>query len=171
MQCSSCGMQNDGGARFCQRCGCGLVQAAVADPGFGYAPPGNPVAGAAPGYGYAPVGNQVAAQAAALPYANSGYGPPPPPPAMRGMGPSGAMGGTALARTSPTGNSPGLAAVLSLFIVGLGQLYNNDFKKGAVMFCLALLGGVFTLGILWFAVAIWSAVDAHQVAKGTGRAW
>src|SRR6478609_5914597 len=165
MQCSSCGMQNDGGARFCQRCGCGLVQAAVAD--LGYAQRGNPGAAAVPDYRYVPTGNQVAAQAAALPYANSGYGPPPPPPAMRGMGPSGAMGGTALARTSPTGNSPGLAAVLSLFIVGLGQLYNSDFKKGAVMFCLALLGGVFTLGILWFAVAIWSAVDAHQVAKGT----
>jgi TM2 domain-containing membrane protein YozV len=71
----------------------------------------------------------------------------------------------------PTDKSPVLAAVLSGLIVGLGQFYNGDVKKGAAMLVGAIVLGTATFGLLWFALAVWSAVDAHQVARGTGTMW
>lgn len=67
--------------------------------------------------------------------------------------------------------SPGTAAVLSGLIIGAGQLYNNDAKKGVVMFIAAVLGAMFTLGIATVGVWIWAMVDAYQVASGKGRHW
>jgi hypothetical protein len=72
---------------------------------------------------------------------------------------------------SPTGKAPWVAVVLSLFITGLGQAYNNDWKKGAVMFVGAVLGFVFTGGLLTVGFWIWSMVDGHQVASGKGKPW
>jgi len=64
-----------------------------------------------------------------------------------------------------------VATVLSVFIAGLGQFYNSEWKKG-----LAMLGGVIllavpTAGVAWLGIAIWSAIDAHNVAKGKGKVW
>ncbi len=64
-----------------------------------------------------------------------------------------------------TKKSPILALLLSLIIVGLGQLYLGDTKKAAIMFGLAIFFSLFSFGILWFAVAIWSAYDAYKTAK------
>jgi TM2 domain-containing membrane protein YozV len=61
--------------------------------------------------------------------------------------------------------------VLSLLIVGLGQFYNGEHKKGALMLGAAIVLGFFSFGLLWFAVAIWSAVDAYRVARGRGNLW
>jgi TM2 domain-containing membrane protein YozV len=72
---------------------------------------------------------------------------------------------------SPTGKNPVLAAVLSAVIVGVGQFYNGDVKKGAVMLVAAVILGAATAGLLWLGVAVWSAVDAYQVANGTGKMW
>ena len=72
---------------------------------------------------------------------------------------------------TPTGKTPWIAVVLSLFVSGLGQLYNNDWKKGLLMFGGAVLGLMFTGGIATLAFWIWSMVDAHQVASGKGRVW
>lgn len=85
---------------------------------------------------------------------------------MRGAGPVQVAGGVARSEKNPV-----LAAVLSAFIVGLGQFYNNDWKKG-----LAMLGGVIVLavptaGVAWLGIAIWSAIDAYNVAKGKGKMW
>jgi len=86
--------------------------------------------------------------------------------AMRGTGPVQSGGGVARSEKNPV-----LATVLSVFIVGLGQFYNGDWKKG-----LAMLGGVIllavpTAGVAWLGIAIWSAIDAHSVAKGKGKMW
>jgi TM2 domain-containing membrane protein YozV len=70
-----------------------------------------------------------------------------------------------------TGKSPVVAAILSLLIVGVGQFYNGDSKKGAIMLVAAIVLGTASVGLLWFACAIWSAVDAYQVANGTGKMW
>ena len=70
-----------------------------------------------------------------------------------------------------TGKNPVLAAVLSAIIVGVGQFYNGDMKKGAIMLGLALVLGVATAGLLWLGVAVWSAIDAYKVANGTGKMW
>lgn len=67
--------------------------------------------------------------------------------------------------------SPAIAAVLSLVVAGLGQFYNGDAKKGAVMLFVAVLLAGPTVGLGWLAVIVWSAVDAYQVAEGRGRRW
>jgi len=74
-------------------------------------------------------------------------------------------------RPRPTGKNPVLAAILSAVIVGVGQFYNGDIKKGAIMLIGAVILGAATAGALWFAAAIWSAIDAYQVANGTGKMW
>ena len=69
------------------------------------------------------------------------------------------------------GKSPGVALVLSLLIVGLGQFYNGDIKKGAVMLGVAIFAGVISVGILWVVIAIGSAVDAYRVAAQKTPLW
>ena len=74
-------------------------------------------------------------------------------------------------RPRVTGKNPVLAAVLSAVIVGVGQFYNGDPKKGAVMLLGAVILGAATAGLAWLALAVWSAVDAYKVANGTGKTW
>ena len=102
-------------------------------------------------------GNALSAGPAAAPAAHPGT--------IRGGNPG------AVALTVPTGKSPALAAVLSLIIVGVGQFYNGDSKKGALMLVGAIVLGAATGGLLWLGLAIWSAIDAYQVANGTGKMW
>jgi TM2 domain-containing membrane protein YozV len=64
-----------------------------------------------------------------------------------------------------------IALVLSLLIVGLGQFYNGDSKKGLMMLLVAIGSGVITCGVLWFAMAIWSAIDAFLVASKRSAMW
>jgi TM2 domain-containing membrane protein YozV len=71
----------------------------------------------------------------------------------------------------PSGKNPVVAAILSAVIVGVGQFYNGDMKKGAAMLIGAVLLGAATAGVAWLALAIWSAFDAYQVANGTGKMW
>jgi TM2 domain-containing membrane protein YozV len=77
----------------------------------------------------------------------------------------------AVASASPSGKNPAIAVVLSLFITGLGQFYNSDLKKGALMLVGAILGFFFTGGLLTIAFWIWSMVDGYQVAAGKGKPW
>ncbi|MFB3894515.1 MAG: hypothetical protein ACE15C_21140 [Phycisphaerae bacterium] len=67
--------------------------------------------------------------------------------------------------------SPTVALVLSLLIVGLGQFYNDDPKKGGIMLGIAIVGGLISCGAAWLGVAIWSAIDAYQVASGKSKRW
>lgn len=69
-----------------------------------------------------------------------------------------------------THKNPGLAAVLSFFITGLGQIYNGQIGKGIVcalvyFACWGLtaivIGWVFLLP-LW----IWGIFDAYRTAEG-----
>ena len=92
---------------------------------------------------------------------------PPDPGTMRGP----AQHAQAVDRPRPTGKNPVLAAILSAVIVGVGQFYNGDVKKGAIMLIGAVILGAATAGALWLALAIWSAIDAYQVANGTGKMW
>ena len=72
---------------------------------------------------------------------------------------------------NPSDKNPTLAAVLSLFVIGLGQFYNADIKKGALMLLGGIILGGATAGALWIVIAIWSAVDAWQVASGQKTVW
>jgi TM2 domain-containing membrane protein YozV len=144
MFCPSCGTSNDDSSRFCRSCGAA-------------------VAGSVPTVQQAP------------PPPPAPYAPPPPPqqqpyyqpdPRMRGMAPAGYPN-----KQFATGKNPAVATIMSLIIVGLGQLYNGDVKKGAIMFVCALVAGIITLGIAWFGIAIWSAIDAYNVAAGKSPLW
>lgn len=79
--------------------------------------------------------------------------------------------GSGMGAVSPTGKTPWVALLLSFFISGLGQVYNNDFKKGAAMFVAAVVGIWLTGGLLTFGVWIWSMIDGWQVAAGKMKPW
>lgn len=67
----------------------------------------------------------------------------------------------------------GIAAVLSFFICGLGQIYNGQIFKGLVMMIMYLISwfliivfiGFLTTPILW----IWGMVDAYRSAERINR--
>lgn len=69
---------------------------------------------------------------------------------------------------------PILAAVLSFLVVGLGQVYNRDFRKGIVMFTCAVVCGIITValvGVGWPLIMVWSVIDAYNVANGKSAIW
>ena len=98
---------------------------------------------------------------------SQGPATPAADPRMRGGSPPAAAAGAA----TVTGKNPTVATILSLLIVGVGQFYNGDVKKGVVMLVIAILLGGVTVGIGWLGIAIWSAVDAYRVASGTAQRW
>jgi len=65
--------------------------------------------------------------------------------------------------------SPGLAAVLSFFWAGLGQIYNGEISKGILLIVafaiscglIAVVIGFFTTPILW----IYGMIDAYKTAE------
>jgi TM2 domain-containing membrane protein YozV len=69
--------------------------------------------------------------------------------------------------------SPGLAAVLSFFICGLGQIYNGQILKGLIFIVayavswmmMWVMIGFITTPILW----IWGIVDAYRTAQRINR--
>jgi len=98
-------------------------------------------------------------------------------PAAAGAGAS-PTGGTMRTAAPPsgklvTGKSPTVALVLSIFLgyFGVGQFYNGDWKKGLAMLVGTLVLGPPTGGLVALGIWIWSAIDAHQVASGTWKAW
>ena len=94
--------------------------------------------------------------------------PPHPDTRMRGVEPTASHSGQVVAGKNPT-----VALVLSLVLPGLaiGQFYNGDIKKGALMLALAIIGGAVTGGLVTLGIWIWSMIDAYQVASGKGKIW
>jgi len=86
--------------------------------------------------------------------------------AMRGTGQVQSGGSAARSEKNPV-----LATILSVVIVGLGQFYNGDWKKGVAMLVGVIILAVPTAGLAWLGIAIWSAIDAYNVAKGKGKMW
>lgn len=64
---------------------------------------------------------------------------------------------------------PGIAAVLSFFYTGLGQIYNGQIGKGLIFFVVRLISdflmfvliGFITTPIIW----IWGMIDAYREAQ------
>lgn len=67
------------------------------------------------------------------------------------------------------GQNPGLAAVMSLAVPGLGQVYNGQIFKGLTIMLVQLFNILLTaLFIGWLMLVpvwIWGVVDAHRTAK------
>lgn len=69
--------------------------------------------------------------------------------------------------------SPGVAAVLSCLVCGLGQIYNGQILKGVIFFVLFatsvaaifLVIGFFTTPVMW----LWGVVDAYKTAESKNR--
>src|SRR5215208_5881728 len=65
--------------------------------------------------------------------------------------------------------NPILAAILSLIVAGLGQIYNGQIGKGVIFIVIQLVNGALT-GVLigWILlpiVGIWAMIDAYMTAK------
>jgi TM2 domain-containing membrane protein YozV len=82
-----------------------------------------------------------------------------------------ARGRRASSRTFAEGKAPGLAVFLSFLLVGMGQFYNGDIKKGFFMLAGGVLGLVLTAGILYFVLWVWSMIDACRVAGRSIPLW
>lgn len=69
----------------------------------------------------------------------------------------------------PAGHNPGLMAVLSVLLVGLGQMVMGQVGKGLVMLLAALVIGAITFGV--GAIAVWavSGIDAYLIAQKLER--
>ena len=65
--------------------------------------------------------------------------------------------------------NPILAAVLSVIVAGLGQIYNGQIGKGIVFIILQLINTALTVVLIgWILmpiVGLWATVDAYLVAK------
>jgi TM2 domain-containing membrane protein YozV len=68
-----------------------------------------------------------------------------------------------------TTRNPGAAAVLSLLIPGVGQIYNGDFLRG--IFWLVVTPGMWigTGGLLGWVCHVIAAYTAYRRASATGR--
>jgi len=64
---------------------------------------------------------------------------------------------------------PILAAILSFFIVGLGQIYIGLTKKGIILFLLAFISAILIIFIigwfLWVVIYIYAKDDAYNSAN------
>ena len=65
--------------------------------------------------------------------------------------------------------SPLIAAILSLIVAGLGQIYNGQIGKGAIFILIQLINGALTAVLVgWLLlplVGLWAMIDAYITAK------
>ena len=163
-RCPECGTDAEAGQRFCGGCGTSLEDAA----GWGERAGAGLQAGGAVGNG----GTRVSVgDHRPKPVATTSRSSPRPSQHAEELMAhrNGRRGGNGrrpeVAGRDQEVKNPVVALILSLLIVGLGQHYNGEVKKGAQMFVGAVIGSFVTFGIVWVVVAIWSAVDAYTVAK------
>ena len=65
--------------------------------------------------------------------------------------------------------NPILAAILSVIVAGLGQIYNGQIGKGVVFIILQRINGAWTVVLICWVrmpiVGLWATVDAYLVAR------
>lgn len=69
--------------------------------------------------------------------------------------------------------SPVLAAILSLILSGLGQIYNGQITKGVIFIVIQLINAALTAVLIgWILmpiVGLWAMIDAYLVAKNNNE--
>lgn len=69
--------------------------------------------------------------------------------------------------------SPILAAILSLILSGLGQIYNGQITKGVIFIVLQLINAALTAVLIGWVlmpiVGLWAMIDAYLVAKSNNE--
>ena len=65
--------------------------------------------------------------------------------------------------------NPIIAAVLSLIVAGLGQIYNGQILKGVLFIVAQIINGALLYVAIGFVtmplVGLWAVIDAYLVAK------
>lgn len=65
--------------------------------------------------------------------------------------------------------NPILAAILSVILSGLGQIYNGQITKGVIFIVVQLINAALTTILIgWLLmplVGLWATIDAYLVAK------
>ena len=65
--------------------------------------------------------------------------------------------------------NPILAAILSLIVAGLGQIYNGQIGKGVIFIVIQLINGALTAVLIGWVllqiVGLWAMIDAYTTAK------
>ncbi len=65
--------------------------------------------------------------------------------------------------------NPTLAAILSLIVAGLGQIYNGQVGKGVIFMIIQLINGALTVVLIgWILlpiVGLLAMIDAYMTAK------
>jgi len=65
--------------------------------------------------------------------------------------------------------NPGVAAVLSFFITGLGQIYNGQIAKGVLFIIIQAINVLLMYVLIGFVTGpifwIWGMVDAYRTAE------
>ena len=65
--------------------------------------------------------------------------------------------------------SPLLAAILSLILSGLGQIYNGEVTKGVIFIVVQLINAALTTVLIGFVlmpiIGLWATIDAYLVAR------
>ena len=65
--------------------------------------------------------------------------------------------------------NPILAAILSLIVAGLGQIYNGQIGKGVLFILIQLINGALTAVLIGWVllriVGLWAMIDAYTTAK------
>lgn len=69
--------------------------------------------------------------------------------------------------------SPGLAAVLSFFWTGVGQIYNGQIAKGLILIVVQMINSALMFILIGFVtypiVWIWGMYDAYRTAERLNR--
>jgi len=172
--CPSCGSQVAEGAKFCSTCGKPMPVAAP-PPGSPVPPPVQaPYAAVPPPAGYPPYPQYQQPYPSQYPPSypmQPGY--PQAPGYPPGYAPFGPM---------PGEKSAGVAALLSFFLSGLGQIYNGELTKGLLLLFASIGLSVFLFLLWWtcaglivgvaFALVVWifGMYDAYTRAEEYNRA-
>ena len=139
VNCQNCGEEVVEGAKFCKNCGAEIVVEEASETGTKFC-------------------------------SNCGFEMPKATKFCPECGNATSMGPQVVNSTTATvlrsDKSPGLAALLSFLIIGLGQVYLGLTKKGIILFVLAIISGIliFVLigWILWVLVWVYAIYDAYN---------
>jgi TM2 domain-containing membrane protein YozV len=73
----------------------------------------------------------------------------------------------------PSEKSSGVAAVLSFFISGLGQIYNGQILKGIIILLIQAVNGLLTfilIGYIFLPIVwLFAVIDAYRSAEKINR--
>ena len=65
--------------------------------------------------------------------------------------------------------NPIIAAILSLIVAGLGQIYNGQILKGVLFIVAQIINGLLLYVVIGFITmplaGLWAVIDAYLVAK------